>query len=436
MSETALELGTCGVNGGLTAGGRVEPSTSLAECGIRATRRVMTREPGAVRSRTMQASTGADMHVAQEEGADWRPWPSLLTPEGLRLSREVLQRTGAPELAELVGAVGHGAAAPANSTSRQAFHARLQRTQSTVAAGALLLAGHSRTFTDFVLSRDFPLLRPMSAATHMKVRHLVGVLPRMQPESCLVLFERCFAALTQTARRLDPVDDGEVLRMHGALAGMHAGPVLFGSAFRDAWATVHTCARSQGLLDHPYLQMHLVLMGSYVGQWQAHRAWLDSPGNHELDIGHILLFVRRDGLPEIAKLQARLLRGQRVTAQSCLYSRRPWSTLSLLVDHIAGCLRETGHLESPGLTLRELGWVHTLRRDMASMLGGPVRDGDRQGLENRLSKLERIQVMEKRRFWQMVDGPLPLELKERLSALWCGARIHDASADGADKLRL
>jgi hypothetical protein len=368
----------------------------------------------------MQAFVGASVE-ASDEGIEQRAWPTLLSPQGLQFSRDVLTRAHAPQLAELIETVARGETTAGTPTTRQALHARLQRMQSTIAGGAILLASNSSDFTDFVLSRDFALLRPMSAATHMKVRYLSQALPEVNRDGCRRMFDRCFAALTRLCRRLDQIDDGEVLCVHGALAGMFMGPFLFGSEFLEQWTHAHERARTLGLLEHPYVRMQLTLMGSFVGHWQEHCEWLQKPENRDLDIGDMYLFVRRDCLPVLTQLQVSHIRGHVVPSQSCLYSRRPWSTLSLLLDYVAGRLREPGQMESPGLMLMALGWLQLVHQHMATLSDDPACDGNRRSLDSRLSKIERIQVMEKRRFWQMLEGPLPQDLKAQIAALWGGA---------------
>jgi hypothetical protein len=347
-----------------------------------------------------------------------KPWPSLLSREGLELSSEVLHRARSPELAALLNQVARSPCAATSSTTRQALHARLQRMQSTITAGSLILATRSELFADFLLSSDFALLRPISAGTHVKLRHLIHDLPPIEPSGCRFLFEHCFSALARLSQRLVHLPDADVLRIDGALAGMHLGPVLFGPQFIEQWSHAFATMQRLGLLEHPYLHMQLNIMGSYVGEWRAHCEWLASPAHRELDAGRMYLFVRRDFSPEIAELHARLVRGDPVSARACLYSPRPWSTLNLLVDYIAGCLREPGHLESPGLTLMDLSWLEELDGQVARLADTPAREGDWRGLKARLAKIDRIQVMEKRRFWEMVEGPLPLELRMRLLALW------------------
>jgi hypothetical protein len=272
-----------------------------------------------------------------------------------------------------------------------------------------------------VLSRDFAQLRPLSAGTHFKARHLLQHSPPPDARGCHGLFERCFSALARLSERLEQLEDADALKVHGALAGMHLGPILFGQAFAEDWSQAFAAAERCGLLERTYLHMHLCIMGSYAGQWRAHCNWLEDSAHRELDLGDMYLFVRRDALPDIAELQVRHVRGQPVRVLECLYATRPWSTLSLLVDYVAACMREPGHLESPGLTLMELGWLGQLRRQTSELASTPSREGDRRGLHARLEKIERIQVMEKRRFWQMVDGPLPPALRARLLALWTDA---------------
>ncbi len=126
--------------------------------------------------------------------------------------------------------------------------------------------------------------------------------------------------------------------------------------------------------------------------------------------------MRRDFASEIGSLHVRQLSGSPVSATECLYATRPWSTLGWLLDYVAACLREPGFLESPGLTLMLLGWLRDVRTHAAALAA--AREADRRSLQTRLLKIERIQIMEKRRFWDMVDGDLSPDLRRCLLSLW------------------
>jgi hypothetical protein len=91
----------------------------------------------------MQMMTMRRARVGSERAAQSRPWPSLLTAEARELGAEVLRRMHAPELATLFNTVAQPGLAGESTTTRQALHARLQRMQSTITAGALILATHS-----------------------------------------------------------------------------------------------------------------------------------------------------------------------------------------------------------------------------------------------------------------------------------------------------
>jgi hypothetical protein len=91
-------------------------------------------------------------------------------------------------------------------------------------------------------------------------------------------------------------------------------------------------------------------------------------------------------------------------------------------------MRDTRHLESPALSLMLLYWLRDLQRDLRELPAPLVTAADRQGILERLSKVERIQIMEKRRFWAMVDGLEPSPLRNELTALWNGSHHGPALA--------
>jgi len=353
-----------------------------------------------------------------------RTWPSLLSEQGLGHSAEILRRAKAPDLAELVQAVAVREIQAPVSTTRQAMHARLQRMHTTITAGAVILATRESTFADFVLSKDFALLRPMSAGTHLKVRHLLKQLP-FDPEGASKLFQRCFSELRALAESFAQLSYEEALRVNGLIVGMMVAPLLLGPACLDQWLAAMAVARQSGLLENAYIQMQLLLIGSFVGDWREHSGWLLDSRMRAVEMADIYLFVRRDFLPEIFELQVRQVRGEVLPARECLYTPRPCSTLNLLLDYACGCMRDTGHLDSPGLALMLLHWLKDLRQDLEALPPSLVSPADRRGISDRLAKFERIQVMEKRRFWRMVDELAPSALQAELIELW------SASADSS-----
>jgi hypothetical protein len=268
-----------------------------------------------------------------------------------------------------------------------------------------------------VLSADFALLRPMSAGTHLKVRHLLRQLT-VEPECALKLFERCFAELLKLVGRFPTLQSEPALRLNGIITGMFLAPVLLGAESVQVWSAALAQARQEGLLEHPYLRLQLLLMGSFAGEWRAHGDWLMEPENRQVEMADVYLFVRRDFGPDIFALQARQARGEIFAARNSLYPARPCSTLNLLLDYACGCMRDTRHLESPALSLMMLYWLRDVQRELRELPPALVTAADQRGILERLSKVERIQIMEKRRFWSMVDALEPSPLRNELTALW------------------
>lgn len=360
-----------------------------------------------------------------------RTWPLLLTEAGVARSAQILRRLRDPDSAELVETVAKRQAIGAGGPTRQAVHARLQRLHSTVTAGALLLATREQAFQEFLLSADFAQLRPMCAGTQLKVRHLLRQLP-VDPDGALRLFERCFAELSRLVGRFSTLDTELALRLNGIIVGMLLAPMLLGSASAQTWSAALVQARQSGLLEHPYLRLQLLLMGSFAGEWRPHGEWLMEPGNRQVEMADVYLFVRRDFGPDLFALQARQARGELFPARSSLYPARPCSTLNLLLDYACGCMRDARHLESPALSLMMLYWLRDLQRDLQELPGSLVTPADQRGILERLSKVERIQIMEKRRFWSMVDALEPSPLRNELTALWNGS--HHGPARGPEPI--
>ena len=225
--------------------------------------------------------------------------------------------------------------------------------------------------------------------------------------------------LRSQARRLTRLPAEEVLLVHSALCLLFAGPLLYGKSFHPEWSELWRRARRWRLLDNPHLRMQLALMGSYVGDCRAHVAWLMDERARSHEITDTLCFTRRDVSPSLRDATARHIRGGRLPLGAALFEAAPASSVRHLVDYVRTCMRSPHHLESEGLTLMLLTWVDETS-NLLCRLGerSLAFEEDIKSLALALRKLEHVQVMEKSRFWRLLDRTRAGPGRERLQALW------------------
>jgi len=329
----------------------------------------------------------------------------------------VLERCGFPDMRATFDTtnVVSNAATP---VSRQARHAGLQRLRSTLVTGTLLVATQDIPLAEFLLSSSFAKWRPLSAEMHFKIPYIVERIGPIDVSGCLRLFDKCFEFLLKSFEMLVSGEPQEALRVNCALAGMYMGPMLFGKSFRSVWRCALAAMKRCGLYEHSYLRMQLAVMGAYTGDCDEHRQWLLESGSQNMDLADILLFVRKDMRSDIDATQVSLLRGCNVSLVDCLYGPRPMTTLKLLVDYVCGCMRSTEHLTNGTLALMVLTWLASTPK-LAIKLSATRNFADEHaGFLERLKKVNRVQVMEKKRFWAMVDKVENGPLRNQLECLW------------------
>jgi len=352
-------------------------------------------------------------------------WGTLVPPTLDQSSRYwaqfVLERCERPDLANALGLV-EGTCTPARA-SRQARHVGLQRCRSTLVTGTLLLATKESSVIDFLLSSDFANWRPLCVDMQFKLPYIAERIGPVELNGCLRLFEQCFEFLMKSFEPLVAGSSADILRVNSALAGMYVGPILYGEAFRNVWQCAVAAMKRCGLFEHLYLRMQLAVMGAYAGDCEEHRRWLLEPENRNMEIADILLFVRKDVCVEIGAIQIELLRGRRVSLIDCLYPPRPMTTLKMLLDYVCSCMRSTEHLTNPTLALMVLTWLTAAPKLTNQLLATRDYSEEHVGFLERLKKVNRVQVMEKRRFWTMVDELEEGLLRSQLKHLWQSSAV-------------
>jgi hypothetical protein len=165
--------------------------------------------------------------------------------------------------------------------------------------------------------------------------------------------------------------------------------------------------------------MQLALMGSWAGDDSEHSRWLLDPRSRDFELADIYCFVRRDISPHVFERCAQNIRGDHVEPSLCLMPARPVSTLTHAVSYALTCLRDRMHLRGAAQALMLLNWLEDVALRIEHLSADPILADDIAATRRRLRRFERVQHMEKARFWKVHDSLPEGALKERLRALWC-----------------
>lgn len=347
-------------------------------------------------------------------------WLARMSSQGRALAAHVAQQCGVPAQAALIEEVVSNAPRTSRdtNTSRQARHAQLARARSTVAAGALILAAENPDVRAFVLSRDYPWLRPFNAEMQFKWPSFARMLPQVTEERAQTLFEAGQRELMDLAPRVATLDQLDLLRVHSAILCAFVGPLIHRTKFADAWRSLYEEAAQRGLLENPQLRIRLSALGGWVGHDAGQIESVFDSKLRDTGLADAYCFVRTDTREDVYVNTAALIRGDHVDPAHCLLPGRPGSTLRQAVDYIRASLRDAEHMRSPGQALYLLAGLSEIERHARELVGSGLLGVDSARVLERLRGVGSLQLMEKRRFWALCDGLPEGRLKERLQALW------------------
>lgn len=373
------------------------------------------------------------------------PWIERMSPHGRAVLVEVSRRCGIASHSDLIEATtprsgvelspGDGSSlgrattdrsgsepAPPNAggakVSRQARHAQFARARSTMIAGALLLAATEDEVLEFVLSGDYTWLRPYTADTQFKWPLLTPLLLTASRARCERLFERGMHAFFDLTSRLHLLEQVDVLRVYNTVALMYMGPLLHRHDFIEPWTELWDEAAHRGLLQNPHLRIRLGVLGSWAGTDEAQIEGVFDETLRDAGLADAYCFVRNDTRDDVYATSAALIRGEYVDPTSCLVPTHRSTTIRALIDYVRASFRDSQHLRTAGQVLYLLTGLtyaeeHALKLQREGLIGSEL-----DAVMVRLKGFGSVQLMEKRRFWQLCDR-LPQGItKDRLIELW------------------
>jgi hypothetical protein len=364
------------------------------------------------------------------------PWIERMSPGGRAVLVEVSRRCGIPSHSDLIeattareglelapfGGSHKSDAVPPNAggakVSRQARHAQFSRARSTMIAGSLLLAATEDEVLEFVLSGDYTWLRPYTADTQFKWPLLTPLLLTASRARCERLFERGMHAFFDLTSRLHQLDQVDVLRVYNTVALMYMGPLLHRHDFIEPWTALWDEATHRGLLNNPHLRIRLGVLGSWAGTDEAQIEGVFDESLRDAGLADAYCFVRNDTRDDVYASQAALIRGERVDPTSCLVPTHRSTTIRLLIDYVRASFRDSQHLRTAGQVLYLLTGLtyaeeHALRLKREGLIGSEL-----DAVMVRLKGFGSVQLMEKRRFWQLCDRLPQGVTRDRLIQLW------------------
>ncbi len=307
-----------------------------------------------------------------------------------------------------------------SSTSRQSRFMRITRMTNLAMAGAVLQAPKELSIRKWVLSSEFGRLHPYSMNSYSRFTYLLSQLDIPSPKECHLMWSAAEEVLLNCSmKKGDQITEDDAMCINAAIAVMFLCLILCENEIVGLWEGLFQKVKNSGYFDaNPFLRMQISLMGSFVDHSEEHVRWLMEPEHLALEVADAYCFVRHDLSEQLYAVYTRCVRSEIQSASEALYPPRPASTLIHLVDYCRTCMRNPGHFHRPGTILMLLVWIDEIVREFRRLEMEGIPDSDAAGLRTALRKFERIQVMEKRKFWQVIDGMPRDDVQKRLIQLW------------------
>jgi hypothetical protein len=304
--------------------------------------------------------------------------------------------------------------------SRQARHARFQRTSSLATASALLLGGDAPELADLVFEPDFARLRPSSAGVHTRLVYLTDTFGPPSAPSLARFWEGAVPRFLALCQRIPMLDADGLLCFHGAMNGLLMGPIWHPREFQSAWRDLWKACRKRGILGNAYVRIWLAMMGSYVGEPDAHVEMLMDPRVRSMDLLDGLFYARRDRSPALLRAAAGMVRGEVVGAERTgdFIAEMPRAAWLRLGDYVRACTRMATHFHNEGLILMLLSWVEAMARTGLLLAKEEGTTRDVAALVASLKRIESVQALESSRFWRVLGQTPEGPVRERLISMW------------------
>jgi hypothetical protein len=330
-----------------------------------------------------------------------------------------LARVGEAEQADFLRSYGRPSPGhDSGAQSRQGRHARLRRSRATAVAACLALGARDEDLARFVFDPRFARLRPFSAHSHTRCLHLAATRGYLDQSACESLWELGLPRFLERARRVGSLGDDDGLVINSALCTLFLGPVLHAAHFGAVWKDLWREAGRLGLLDNPYFRMQLAVIGTYAGQCGPQVDWLMQDGNGSLELADAFALVRLDRGPELLRQDAARLRGDTKVAEALVAEGQDPAVLTRLAAYVRACMRDTHNFCNEGQALMLLHWTEGIAKQLRENRCQAALDAEVTRLFQGLERIERVQRIEKSRFFRIWDRMSAGPAKDHLSRLW------------------
>jgi hypothetical protein len=345
-------------------------------------------------------------------------WFERLAPEDRERVGHALRVAGQHDQAEFLRELDASQRAGMLRGSRQALHARLQRAMASAAASVVMAAPLDPDVEAFQRSEGFARLHALGAETHHKATSLVELVRFDEPARYEGLFERTRGPVVDLARRVRELGLTDLLRLQSMLPAAFYGPIFFGEHFAPHWLSLRDELQRENLLDNPWMRLQVALMSMWCQRPDDHVRWLLDTSVRDVELADSYTFVRTDTLDDLYERCGELTRGDRPEPTRCLFPPRPLSTLSRMIDYVLGCMRDPMHFRNEGMVLMPLVWIDDIHTHLGELESSGALGADLTALRTRLSRFESVQVMEKARFFEVVDRTADPTVRETLLRYW------------------
>jgi hypothetical protein len=219
-------------------------------------------------------------------------------------------------------------------------------------------------------------------------------------------------------RRLSICCSEEVGAFNCAVTSMLADTVLFGRQCLHMWTDTWRLAKRRGLFDNQFIRMQLARMASYVGACGPAMDFFMDPRSMAVEMSNVYAFVRRDTSRDLLNRTVEITQGENLSAERSLFDRNPYSTVGNLISYVRTTMTNPNTFWNESSVLMALNWVADTTQRIAAWRQAGMPQRAFKKLLRELQKLEQVQIKEKNRFWDVVEGMPPGKARERVISLW------------------
>jgi hypothetical protein len=139
--------------------------------------------------------------------------------------------------------------------------------------------------------------------------------------------------------------------------------------------------------------------------------------NRPYEMADVLGFVRRDLSASVLRADVEHIRGT-TRNSATIPAPRPASILNQLSGYVRTCMRDAHHFQNEGQALMVLSWAEALAGHLFKRGAPSPIDDDMMRLASGLESIERVQRIEKSRFFRLWERLPGGPMRERLNILW------------------